>query len=224
MDNAIDKAILGLMILTLVLFLTACSDDQRIVGGKELGPKSTPGTVVIVDTTIVDVAFNNGSYQFVTTNQALSVVNSPQGNLGLATYSNPSDLSLDSDSINITLGSLVVDQLFSNDLNICGVGNDEKCTVAGLRIYNQTDNGLKGTTDATDIVPLLSVPYNSSASSFGVGSGNALILDSIAIAANKKNVKKQNFNTLSFELFGTFTDAGADTFTGTVFIELYVSQ
>lgn len=130
------------------------------------------------------------------------------------------------DGETLDLGSVTLDQLKVNDLDQCGVGNDEKCTSAVIRVYTTEVTGFIGidgfvNTDQSYGVPVLA-GEGTATESVGLTDTNAAFVDTYTIPANDRKLTTGDFNGVTYELEVDFTNGGAGSYEMNLVIELAV--
>lgn len=121
----------------------------------------------------------------------------------------------DTDPDLLVLGTCFVADLRVNKLKICGVGEDEQCTVAKIRMYTTGAHaGFINTTEG------YGVPFLSDGIEVGLTDLNALDLSSYTITANQKRVLKSQFDDTSYDLSVDMSNAGVGDYELNVTIEL----
>lgn len=124
----------------------------------------------------------------------------------------------------LELGSFTVTQLKTNKLKICGVGGDEQCTVAVIRIYTQDLVGFTGISGIVNTTDSYGVPVYAGKSNpldnVGLSSSNAAILQSYTIQASDRRISLSDFPTPTYLLESDFSNAGSGNYEMTLVIEL----
>lgn len=171
----------------------------------------TPTVAARVFNFLVPTAYASSGSQFV------SVVNSPSSTLTLdATNFSPPAIS----NAVLDFGNIQVSDLLDNNLNLCGVGGDEQCGTALLRIYTTGTAGA-GLYNAVDDfgAPILAGPNGGALATVGLDPANSIIVDAISIPASKHVVRLSDFTNQDFQFQIDFTDAGAGAYETTLVIE-----
>ena len=128
----------------------------------------------------------------------------------------------------LDLGSVTLDLLKVNQLNQCGVGNDEKCTSAIVRVYTTAvtgHNGVAGFVNKDESYGVSVLAGEGSATeSVGLTDANAAIVDTYTIPANDNKLTVGDFNGVTYELEVDFSNAGAGSYEMNLVIELAVGS
>jgi hypothetical protein len=123
----------------------------------------------------------------------------------------PVDTALDS----LDFGILDLTQLRDNNLSVCGVNNDQKCTRAVIRAYTTNTNGPGLWNDIEGYGAPLSADNNE----LGLEVGNATILQDISISTNKRVIRSGDFTDLTYQIITDFSNAGVGSYSTTIIIE-----
>jgi hypothetical protein len=124
----------------------------------------------------------------------------------------------------LSFGSLLVNTLHDNNLNVCGTDGKTKCGTALLRAYTSGVAGA-GLWNATDgygapITASLTNPLT-----VGLGAAGAAIMQTFAIPASKHVIQLKDFTaTPSYAISVDFTLAGAGSYSTTLVIEYGLTQ
>ena len=118
----------------------------------------------------------------------------------------------------LNFGSSTMIDLKDNHLKVCGVGGNQKCNVAAIRMY--TTGGGPGLWNAAES---MSAPLTTNAGTIGLTSVNAVIVQSYNIPLNKNAIKLSNFPSPTYNLNADFNDAGDGSYTTDLTIEYILS-
>lgn len=134
------------------------------------------------------------------------------------------------DGDTLDLGNLLINGLRKNKLKICGIGNDEKCNSAIIRIYtNDNYSGTAGIVNTTydysggDLL----ATGTGGQSVAGLTDSNALTLAEYIIPANDRKLTKSDFigagQLMDYALQIDFSNAGDGDYEISIEIELAVA-
>lgn len=118
-------------------------------------------------------------------------------------------------------GVLDISDLRDNDLSACGANQDERCTVAGIRVYTTGTPGA-GLWNAEEGY---GIPILTDGNEIGLAGGGEQVVASFSID-RRRVVRLADFNRgqgVSIPIDVDFTDAGAGTFATTLVVE-YIAQ
>lgn len=128
------------------------------------------------------------------------------------------------DSNTLDLGSMDVSALKVNKLEQCGVGLDEQCTSAIIRVYTTDVTGHAGVAGFVNTTYGYGTPFlageTTASQTVGITVANAAILDTYAIPANDKKLTISDFSGVVYEMEVDFSNAGAGDYEMNITIEL----
>lgn len=123
----------------------------------------------------------------------------------------------------LSFGSATVTALNDNNLKICGVSNNQKCTQSIVRIYTTTETVAGLVHDVDDYgLPVYADKTATPTTSVGLGSANAAIVQTFTIPGNKNRVRLSNFPTPTYNITADLENAGAGSYSMTLVIEYAV--
>lgn len=119
----------------------------------------------------------------------------------------------------ISLGTVALDTVNINRLKICGVGEDEKCTSALIRIYTTGAHaGFINTTEG------YGVPFTADTVSVGLDAAGAIALDSYTIPASDRKLRNNDFTDTSWDLSIDMGNAEAGDYEIDIVIEFLLGN
>jgi hypothetical protein len=125
-----------------------------------------------------------------------------------------------------SIGNLVIGTINFNHLRICGVSNDEKCTVAQIRMYTTelaSDPGISGfvNTDYGYGVPVWAGKAAAD-QSVGLTVSNAGVVDTYNIPVNDNKLTNSDFGGTTYQMVVDTINAGSGDYEMTLVVELVV--
>jgi hypothetical protein len=125
----------------------------------------------------------------------------------------------------LALGTLTIDKIKVTKLKVCGVGEDEKCTIAAIRIYTTDTAGHPGVsgfvnTDEGYGVPILA--GEGTATELVGMSGAEAVLDSYSIPASDKRLTGSDFGSMVYVIESDMSNAGFGNYQAEITIDLVV--
>lgn len=126
------------------------------------------------------------------------------------------------DNVVLNFGSIAVTTLSTNQLKLCGIGGNQKCNNAYIRVY--TTGGGTGFWNVEDGYGApMSAGLSGSLASVGYTIAAASVVQSFAIPTGRNTVKLSDFPSPIYLFSGDFTDAGAASYSATINIDLVLS-
>ena len=125
----------------------------------------------------------------------------------------------------LDFGDIALTDVRDNSLRVCGTDGKTKCTKAVIRMYTTGVAGA-GIWNAADGygAPLLAKLTGGTVQTVGLGSANAVTVQSITIPNNKNNIRFSDFTqTPNYEIGADFTNAGAGSYSTTLVVEFGLS-
>lgn len=160
-----------------------------------------------------------------TTTTTVTYSSAEKGTLNLDVGSLTLVESLDENTLEF--GSVTITKINVNKLKICGVGGDEKCTQAIIRIYSTElpaflgMAGLINTTDGYGVDVYSGVL--TATEPVGLDAINAAIVQSYTIPANDKKLTGDDFTDLTYVIEADFSNAGFGDYEMDLVIEVAVA-
>lgn len=114
----------------------------------------------------------------------------------------------------LSLGSVTLSNIRDNNLKVCGVGGNQKCNQAVIRIY--TTGSVAGFVQQTD---LYGAPITADTLPVGLSAVNAAIVSSYTIPNNVNRVRTNNFSDVTYDLLVDMANAGAGNYSTQITIE-----
>jgi hypothetical protein len=125
----------------------------------------------------------------------------------------------------LSFGTLVVSTLNDNNLDTCGVGNNQHCGTAGIRIYTSGVGGA-GFWNSVDSfgAPITAKLGANPAQTLGLGVANAVTMQTDSIPNNVHTEKLSDFAVTPSYLFSVdMTDAGSGSYASNVVVEYFLA-
>lgn len=216
------------LLITLSLGLAACSPGFKSI---ELLP---PVGEVLPDHSIIRgralFVVSSDQYRFTWLDLFLPHVYAATGSTNVA-YVNAAAVNFSINNTNfvagaftgetLSLGSVSLASLSDNNLKICGVGGNQKCTSAIIRVY--TTGSVAGFVHTDGYgAPVFAGLLNPN-SPVGLNTAGSVQVQTYTIPANKNKVKLSDFPSPTYSVTSDFSNAGSGNYS-MVFVVEYVLQ
>lgn len=123
----------------------------------------------------------------------------------------------------LNLGNVALASLDDNHLKVCGVGGNQKCLKAIIRVYTTGSvSGFVNTDDGTYGAPLYAGTLNPT-SPVGLTVSNAVQVQVVNIPSNMNRIKLSDFPTPTYAVTSDFSNAGSGTYSMTFVVEYALS-
>lgn len=123
----------------------------------------------------------------------------------------------------LDLGEATITNLRDNNLKVCGVHEDTKCTTALILIYT-SGTAAAGMYNSTDGYGVPIVAGLSTLATVGLARANAAVVQTQAIPGNKNQFRDSDFSTTpTYQIESDFSNAGAGSYSTTLVIEYGLS-
>jgi hypothetical protein len=118
----------------------------------------------------------------------------------------------------LNLGSVALATLSDNHLKICGVGNNQKCTQAIIRVYTTgTIGGFVHSVDSYGL-PVYAGTLNPS-SPVGLNAAGSVQVQTYTIPGNKNKITLVDFPSPTYNVTSDFSNAGSGLYSMTFVVE-----
>ena len=217
------RAILVPTLLAVAFVFTSCGQSTS-KDKAESGPSKSQNFVVKARFT-ADITSNGPGVASVManpTNIPVSVIVSP--NATLTVDSSGFAVPPISEAI-LDFGDIALTDVRDNNLRVCGTDGKTKCTKAVIRMYTTGVAG-SGIWNAAGGygAPLLAKLTGGTVQTVGLGTANAVTVQSVTIPSNKNNIRFSDFTqTPNYEIGADFTNAGAGSYSTTLVVEFGLS-
>lgn len=202
------------LIILAGLLLAACSsvDTHNL-----RQPAHTPATNWIVVGT-AKVSIRNGTAIGTVTpiNTNVTYTEPEKGKFSIETGT---IVASETDEDNLSLGTLELKLISINKLKICGVGGNQKCTVAAIRVYTTG----KPEAGFYHISELYGIPVTADGLLVGLEQANATIVNSYTIPANDRKLRNNDFSDLIYDLNVDISNATLGDYEMDIIVEIVVS-
>lgn len=204
------------IISTLLLFAAACGPTSTYIDHRtHASDHVAPSEMVVVATASFPVTVARGLFASSATYPVtVALAAKTQFALNTASFVTPT-----MDNLVLNFGSIAVSTLSTNNLKLCGTGGTQKCGHAYIRVY--TTGGGAGFWNTVDGYGApMTAGLSGSLAAVGFTVAAASIVQSYTIPANRNTVKLSDFPLPTYLFSGDFTDAGAESYSTTINIDL----
>lgn len=118
----------------------------------------------------------------------------------------------------LSLGSVSLATINDNNLKVCGVGGNTKCTSAVIRVY--TTGSIAGFVNTDDAygAPVFTGTLNPN-TALGLNAAGSVPVQTLSIPANKNKVRLSDFPSPTYAVTSDFSNAGAGSYSMTYVVE-----
>lgn len=227
--SSFGMAILTSLLLTcaILLLFSSCAEEDRIdkrtsrADYAEIFHKIQWKVVGTAKISVTTTATTYGAVPVTTTTVTYTVPDAKQFDVDVTAMVPV----LDENTETLGLGAITIDKIKVTNLDVCGVGEDEKCTLAATRMYTTDVSGHPGISGFVNIDKGYGVPLSAgevtATESVGMAGAEAL-LDSYTIPAGDKKLTAGDFGTMTYVAQADMSNAGYGDYKVEITIDLVV--
>lgn len=206
-------------LLLLILFSTACGNiqDKRV---KRKHKPPTPTNYIVVGKATITIS--NGC-NFCAVNPVNANVTYTEPERGKFEVT-PNIVASEDVEGTLNLGTLAIDKIDVNKLEICGVGGDEKCTSSIIRMYTTAITGHPGIAGFVNTIEGYGLDFTADSVTIGLDTGGATTLNQYTIPAGDRRLRNNDFTDLSYDLEVDLENAGVGNYEMDIVLELLVGS
>ena len=205
-------------LLLISLLLVSCGSPLDLRTKPRHKP-TVPKDYIVVGTTKITIRSGEGAYAVSPVNANVTYTEPETGK-----FNTTANITASADGEDaISLGSIVVDAININKLEVCGGGSD-KCTSSIIRIYTTAVTGHPGISGFVNTTTGEGIPLLADGVSVGIDTGGALTLDSYSIPANDNKLRNNDFTDLTYTLGVDTSNAKAGDYELDLVLELLLGS